>query len=122
MEYAHTVTRDDFRNRLGQALRQHFQLDQWQDPGVRYKYLQAMLADFEALLAQFEWTEIFLEDTIRAEAISVMARYNLGSQDAIHLASAFSEGVRDFASLDRRFRRVDHIFLWNDLIYAGQPV
>lgn len=51
-----------------------------------------------------------------------MADYNLEGQDAIHLASANYVGVFDMASLDRTFRRVDGLNLWNDQIYAGEPI
>jgi predicted nucleic acid-binding protein len=49
-----------------------------------------------------------------------MADYNLRAQDAVRLARADVAGVRDFASFDRRFRRVDGLILWNDQIYGSR--
>jgi predicted nucleic acid-binding protein len=46
-----------------------------------------------------------------------MGEYNLGAQNAVHLAGARIAGVHDFASFDRMFRRVDGLNLWNDRIF-----
>jgi len=121
VEYAHVLTRDDFRRRLPQEIRQRFQLDGWSDPAVRQQYLQEHVRALEELLAQFEWLEVFPLAEVRRAALALMAQYNLDGQDAIHLASASSQGVVDFASFDHVYRRVDELILWNDLIYAGQP-
>jgi predicted nucleic acid-binding protein len=48
-----------------------------------------------------------------------VARSNVGSQDAAHLASAAEVEVRDFASPDEAYRRVDGLILWNDLIHTA---
>ena len=73
------------------------------------------------LLAEFLWYEAPLTATVREAALQYMIEYNLGAQDAVHLASALLSGVRDFASFDRRFRRVDGLYLWNDLAFNHRP-
>ncbi|MBI4494716.1 MAG: type II toxin-antitoxin system VapC family toxin [Chloroflexi bacterium] len=120
IEYAHVITRDDFRRRLSQEIRQRLRLDRWGDRAVRQRYLQEYVQALDELLAQFEWAEVFPLVDVRQAALGFMDQYNLDGQDAIHLASAFSHGVVDFASFDRVYRRVDGLHLWNDLIYAGQ--
>ena len=67
---------------------------------MRQTYLQAVVNDLEELLAQFEWDEIFLTTETRVLATQFIAEFNLGSHDAIHLATATLAGVLDFASLD----------------------
>ena len=85
---------------------------------VRRTYLQTLLTAFEDLLAPFDWEEVHLTPEVRIMAMQYVSQYNVGSQDAIHLASANWAGVTDFASLDQRLRRVDGLHLWNDLIHA----
>ncbi|MDP8921936.1 MAG: PIN domain-containing protein [Chloroflexota bacterium] len=81
--------------------------------------MQALLGWFERLLNQFEWNEVFVTDEIRAATVRAMTRHRLSSQDACHLACAEQEGVRDFASFDEAYRRVDDLILWNDLIHGS---
>ena len=122
MEFAHVVLGQRFRDRLPPAIRQRFHLDRWHERSVREWYFAEYRRALEALLGQFAWDEIALTPEIRAEALALMVEYDLGSQDAVHLASARLAGVRDFASFDRAFRRVDGLHLWNDQIYVGQPI
>ena len=122
MEFAHHVTRERFRLVLAGDVRRTYRLHRWHDPLVREAYLQAMLRTLENLLAQFEWHEVALTETIRRDATRLMAEYNLRSYDAVYLASARAVGVADFASLDRGYRRVDGLQLWNDRIFSGEPV
>jgi predicted nucleic acid-binding protein len=121
LEFTHVITREGFRTGLAAELQQRFRLHRWAEPLVRQRYVQALLRNFEDLLEAFVWSEVSLTPQIRVTATQYVAQYNLGSQDAVHLASATETGVFDIASLDRGFRRVDGIDLWNDLIYATQP-
>jgi predicted nucleic acid-binding protein len=93
-------------------------VDRWQEPLVRQAYVQAFVNGLNALLAQFSWVEIDLIPQIRTTALQLVAQYNLGGQDAVHLASATWAGVLDVASFDEGFRRVDGLSLWNDRIYT----
>ena len=79
-----------------------------------------MLGVFETLLAAFTWYEIPVTTVEREQACALVTQYNLGGQDAIHLACAATEGINDFASLDKDYRRVDDLILWNDRIH-GPP-
>jgi predicted nucleic acid-binding protein len=65
-------------------------------------------------LAQFPRTEIRLNQRVVSLAIELVGRFNLQSYDAVHVASAFHAGCTDIASLDKDFRRVEGIDLWNN--------
>jgi hypothetical protein len=80
--------------------------------------MQDVLLIIETLLADFEWYEIPVTPATRAAACKLVVEYNLGGQDAIHLACAAEEGVDNIASLDKDFRRVNGLVLWNDQIYG----
>ena len=107
MEFTHALMRERFRRNLPDHQRRRLQLDRWHEPLVRRTYLQAFLIAFEDLLAQFAWEEISLTPEVRMTAIDYIGQYNLGPQDAVHLASATLAGIFDLASLDQGFRRVD---------------
>jgi predicted nucleic acid-binding protein len=99
-------------------LRRRFRLDHWQEPAVRRAWTAHLLGNFEILLSQCDWAEIALTPAIRAAAIDLIAEYNLNTHDAVHLASAREAGVVNLASLDRGYRRVDGLHLWNDRVYG----
>ena len=62
---------------------------------------------FEALIARFATvTEVEFDIPIWLASIDIMAQTNLRSHDAIHVATARSAGVRDFATVDAHSRRV----------------
>lgn len=122
MEFAHVVTRQRFRDALPTETQRTFQLGRWQAQPVRERYLQHHSRALEVLFSHFELEEVAVTPEVRAGAMTYMAAYDLDGQDAIHLARARLVGVRDVASFDRKFRRVDWLYLWNDLIYAGGPV
>ena len=117
-----SVTTERFRLALSGEDRRTYRLHRWHDPLVREAHLQAMLRTLENLLAQFEWHEVALAEAVRRDDARLMAEHNLRSYDAVHLASATAVGVPDFASLDRGYRRVDGLQLWNDRIFSGEPV
>jgi predicted nucleic acid-binding protein len=118
LEYVHAITRDNFRRLLPAELQHELQFDRWKESLVRQAYVQRLVGAFDALLTQFDVIEISLTPEIRVSAIQYAAEYNLGSQDAVHLASASHAGVLDLASLDARFRRIDGLYLWDDHIHA----
>jgi predicted nucleic acid-binding protein len=120
IEFTHVIRRVDFRNSLAADLRASLHLNEWERPLVRQKYLRTLVRSLEDLLEHFAWVEIPLTPDIRAAALEYISEYNLGSQDAVHLASATSAAVLEFASLDRSFRRIEGLSLWNDRIHAGQ--
>ena len=77
-----------------------------------------MQSFLDSFFSEFALVEIPLTSEIRQSALALMSRYNLDSYDAVHVASAESEGVVDFASFDEAFRRADGLHLWNDLIHG----
>jgi predicted nucleic acid-binding protein len=118
LELAHVITRPSFRDDLADDLQRQYRVGRWHQPQIRQAYLDGLLADFDALLDQFTWVEVPLSPVVRRLAIRFMAEYGLGSQDAIHLASAAQAGVTDIASFDAVYRRVDALNLWNDRIHG----
>ena len=65
-------------------------------------------------LAQFRITEIRLNQRVVSLAIELVGRFDLQSYDAVHVASALHAGCTAIASLDKHFRRVEGIHLWNN--------
>jgi predicted nucleic acid-binding protein len=118
VEFSHVVVRERFRTRLFAERARQFDLAHWDQPEVRELYLESLLSDLEALLVQFGWTEIPLTRAVRQLATRNIVRYNLGPHDAVHLASATEAGITNFASLDRGYRRVEGLHLWNDRIHS----
>jgi predicted nucleic acid-binding protein len=117
LEMIHAITRQRFRDLVGDDLRRRFRLDRWDELTVRQSYTAYMVESFSTFLDQCDWAEVDLTPAIRAEAVGLISTYNLGTHDAVHLATAGSVGVVDFASLDRGYRRIDALHLWNDRIY-----
>lgn len=118
MEYLHLVMRERFRQQLDAETREQFAFDRWQEPLVRQRYLQMAAGVLEAFLEQFPLVEIPLGVEVRRLAAEHLAQYNLGTHDAVHLASAQHVGVLDLASLGRGFRRVNGLLLWNNKIFG----
>ena len=116
MEYAH-VMRQDFRALLPEQWRVPYRLSEWDDDTrVRQEYMRSMFRLLEDFLSGFDWVEIPLTDIVRRRSLEHVIDYNLQSQDAMHLAAAESVGVVDLASFDGSLRRVNGLYLWNDLI------
>lgn len=118
LEFIHTITRQRFRDIADDDLRRRFRLDRWEDPPIRQAYIAYMTESFTAFLDQCDWAEVDLTPAIRAEAIRLLAAYNLNAHDAVHLATARDVAAADFVSLDRGYRRVETLHLWNDRIYG----
>jgi len=120
MEFAHVFSKEGFRSELPAEFSRLNPVAGWADPAVRDAYFRFVMATFNAVLSPFDRDQVILTDDIQGRAIQHMATYNLGAQDAVHLACADAVGVRDFASFDRRFRRVEGLYLWNDLIFGAR--
>ena len=90
----------------------------WDAPDVRHAYLRFVRDKFEDLLSPFTWNEVALSPDVQMQALLDMAVYNLDAQDAVHLASMRLAGVTALASYDERFRRVERLHLWNDLLHT----
>lgn len=118
LEFIHVVCRNDFRAALPPDEAERFSLANWNNAQVRKNYHAHMLGLLDQFLSQFEVIEVPLGPEIRETACDYVSRFNLGANDAAHLASAISAGVLDLASYDAKFRRVDDLFLWNDRIYG----
>lgn len=116
-EIIHVATQTRFRQRLPATHQRQFRLDRWEEPDVRAAYLQMVIGTIEDLLAPFDWHEISVTPGIFRAAVQLLATYNLGCQDAIHLACMRHVGIADLVSFDEGFRRVDGMYLWNDLIH-----
>lgn len=90
---------------LTQATRRLYRLQHWgRDEAVRQTWLNTGLQQFESFLNQFTAVnEIILDAETIASSTEVMARFQLKSYDAIHVASAVVAGVRDIATVDIDF-------------------
>lgn len=121
MEFVHAVMQRTFRERLSSDRQREFRLTRWHAEPVRRTYVSWFLQQFGDTVAGLQAVELPLTADIRAIAVEYAVRYNLGSQDAVHLASATYGGVVDVASFDARFRRVEGLALWNDGIHTTVP-
>jgi predicted nucleic acid-binding protein len=120
MEFLRVFSREDVRRALPSEFAHLRPVSGWLDASLRATYYAFVMALFRDLLAPFDWEEVLLTDAVQERAVQLMAEYNFDSQDAVHLACADLSGIRDFASFDRRFRRVDGLHLWNDQIYGAR--
>jgi predicted nucleic acid-binding protein len=67
-------------------------------------------------LASFDRYEVPISKNIMKAASGLVAQFNLGSHDAAIVAVARSIHVPDLVALDKGFRRVDNIALWDGLL------
>lgn len=103
----------DSRRQLPLDLRQQFQLDQWAtDHVARQRWLRFGMGQLEAFLGHFEAVEIIADSETWKRGVQVMARQNLKSYDAFHVAAAQANGVRHLATTDRDFRGVRSPRIW----------
>jgi predicted nucleic acid-binding protein len=109
-------------NDLGQLLgrvRRGYRLQHWSnDQVVRQRWLSHGLAEFDTFLHRFARVHFtHVSRIIVADAAGFMARFQIKSNDAIHVATAFQAGARTLATLDADFLRVtDPSILTIDLI------
>lgn len=118
IEFVHAITREAFRLRLPLPDQRRLRVARWGSSVVREAYVEAFSDAFGRLLDLFVSFEMEVTADVRAAATAAIARYNLGAQDAVHIATAQRAGIADFASFDARFRRVDDLVLWNDRIHV----
>ena len=88
----------------------------WQPPASPsrtdvYQIGDRFLRDF---LRNYNVWEISIGSRLLDGALQLMGRYNLKSHDACVAALAFQSGFTDIVSLDRDFRRLDGVRLWNN--------
>lgn len=93
---------------VSEQLRRRYRLHRWGDfEAVRETWLRFGFHEVDELVRRFSATVVLpLDDAIVDRALTMMARYQLGSNDAIHSASAVAAGVLAFATLDADFARV----------------
>ena len=84
-----------------------------EDRRAMYELGDEFFSDFLTLFNRYE---VRLSAKLQRRARSYMAKYNLKPMDACLIASAFQTEVLHVASLDKDFRRVDGVHLWNDHI------
>jgi predicted nucleic acid-binding protein len=95
-EYLHIVTMERVRATLPPPLHRAFRLSEWQQPSVRQTFMQTMLGLLDRLLDQFPAADISITRDTRRLATDYMIRYNLKSQDAMHLACATLAGYENW--------------------------
>jgi predicted nucleic acid-binding protein len=121
MEFAHVFSKESFRKALPLEFDHLRPVIEWVNPEARERYYEYVMHTLDDLLSPFEWLEIPTTTAVNRHAITLMGRYNMDAQDAIHLASMHLAGIDHLASFDRIFRRVDGLNLWNDQIFGRRP-
>ncbi len=75
--------------------------------------MSAGMQKFDAFLNRFdEVAELPFHTRIWEESVEIMARDQLKSLDAAHIATARVYGLRHFATLDSDFSRVQDLRVW----------
>jgi predicted nucleic acid-binding protein len=72
-------------------------------------------AALQTFLSAFNRKEVRVTKSLMKSAAAHVAEFNLGSHDAIAIAISRT-GVQDIAALDRGFKNVDGIELWDGLL------
>ena len=89
----------------------------WDDPASERRLSYQLANDYlDEFLGLFRRLEVRLTSRIQRRTWQLMATHGLKPMDACRLACAMHTGSPHIASLDRDFRRVDGLHLWNDLI------
>lgn len=114
LELSQVLARQYQDPRLPEELRRTYRLDRWEtDARVRTRWLAFGLQQFEMLIARFrDVSAISFDRDIWDASIDIMAQTNLRSHDAIHVATARSAGIADFATIDHHFRRMPGLNVW----------
>jgi predicted nucleic acid-binding protein len=121
-ELTDVVSRPEFRAALPPEWQREARFRHWDRLEVRRAYLESWWGALDRLLLQYAWDEIVLTPPMRVQALGLVRDYGLESADALHLAAAQAAGVLDFASFDAAFRRVDGLYLWNDLLHQSRTI
>jgi predicted nucleic acid-binding protein len=71
------------------------------------------VAQLDGLLSRFALVfELPLRRTVWLSSITIMAESRLRPYDAVHVATARAEGLRDFATADGHFRKINDLTVW----------
>lgn len=102
------------RGQLPLAIQREYQLDQWEsNVAVRHHWMGAGKQKFDAFLASFsEAIELPFETEIWERSVEIIARNQLKSLDAVHIATARAYGLRHVATLDDDFNRIADLRVW----------
>jgi predicted nucleic acid-binding protein len=73
-------------------------------------------AALDVFLNGFECREAVITRDLMAAASEIVAQFNLNAHDAVVAALARDLRISHIASLDRDFRRIDGIDLWDGLL------
>lgn len=80
---------------------------------VRQQWMSAGMQKFESFLNRFdEVAEFPFHGEIWEQSVEIMARHQLKSLDAVHVATARAYGLRHFATLDDDFNHVQDLRVW----------
>lgn len=69
-------------------------------------------AQLRRFLGGYETYEVLLTDDVLDLAARQAGQYNLKSHDSVSVAITSTAGVYDVVALDGKFRRVEHVTLW----------
>jgi predicted nucleic acid-binding protein len=94
--------------RLPLEIHDSFKLEQWaSNPLIRSRWLWYGIREFERLIEQFaRFTEVPFSMSVWKFSLDLMAAEALDSSDAMHLATARTISLPDFATTDADFRRI----------------
>jgi predicted nucleic acid-binding protein len=117
MEIAETIKNFAVRNQgaqLPEAVREQYRLDQWTKSfDVRWRWLLYGLSQLDALLGRFtQVIELPVRANLWEDSIEIMDRWQLGSNDALHVATARHHGLRYLATTDRGLQAVTNPMIW----------
>jgi predicted nucleic acid-binding protein len=117
LEIVQTLQNFAARNKGGQlpeSVRQQHSIDQWSTSfEVRWRWLLYGLSRLNGVLDRFaEYVELPIRPSLWNDSIEIMARWQLGSNDALHISTAQAYGIRYFATTDRGFRDVLAPMIW----------
>ncbi len=87
-----------------------FDLARWREAGIRQRWLEYWHEELELLLGSFpQLIELPITTGNAQRSVTLMARYALRSQDAVHLSTALHYNVPVFWTCDDHFARVDEL-------------
>jgi predicted nucleic acid-binding protein len=106
---ASVLANPEARRRLPGSVIEQFDLTNWGDvASVRERWMTTVVMSLESLLGSFdELAEIPVLPNLWHAAIPIMIEHNIQSYDALHVATARSVEVADFATTDRLYSGID---------------
>jgi predicted nucleic acid-binding protein len=114
LEFSQALVKLALGTELPAAERRRHRFARWgRHVDVREQWYRFGLDELEAFLGRFAAvTEVEFRREIWLASLDVMARTQLRSHDAVHVATAREVGVRDFVTVDDHFRRVPDLRVW----------